>query len=100
MAQMLFGRKNNRQIFVDAETMKEKVREAIDKPQYNVMDFYYTEGICQRVARSFLFEQITLAVIVFNSLWIAIDADYNDADVLIHSHAVFIIMENLFCSFF
>jgi hypothetical protein len=102
MAQMIFGAMYGKQngIFVDAEAMKNKVREAIDKPKYNVMDFYHTEGFCQRVARSFAFEQLTLAVILLNAIWIAIDADHNEADVLIDADPGFIIVENVFCTYF
>jgi len=105
IGQMLFGAlsrkgEKGKAGFPDAEAMKAKVREAIDKKQYNVMDYYYTKGFAQSIARSFPFENITLLVITINSFWIAVDADHNTADVLIEAHPVFIVAENLFCLFF
>jgi len=86
--------------FPDAAAMKDRVREAINRKPYNVMDFYWEEGFAQRIARSSIFDQITLVVIAFNALWIAIDTDLNDAEVLINAQPPFIVAENLFCVYF
>merc|ERR1712232_507803 len=86
--------------FVDAALMKEKVREKLSKPKYAVADLYKDEGICQRIARSSIFDKFTLTVIAFNALWIAIDTDLNDAALLLEAEPTFIIAENFFCLFF
>jgi len=86
--------------FVDASAMKEKVRQNLTKPQYSVKDYYKTTGLFPRIATSAVFESITLGVIAFNALWIAIDTDFNEAEILIDAHPVFIIAENTFCAFF
>jgi hypothetical protein len=84
----------------DANTMKTRLQEALLKPQYDVVDFYHTEGRCQMIARSQLFENITLFVIAINSLWIAHDSDVNTATVLNQASTYIIVFEQLFCIFF
>lgn len=59
--------------FADAEAMKAKVRAALIKPQYNVMDFYKTRGPVQKIARSWVFENLTFLVIFLNAIWIAVE---------------------------
>mmetsp|Transcript_92028 Transcript_92028/g.269247 ORF Transcript_92028/g.269247 Transcript_92028/m.269247 type:complete len:635 (-) Transcript_92028:165-2069(-) len=90
-----------RAMFVDAQAMKEKVRQTLaGKQTYDVAEFYYTSGLPQRIARSPLFEYATLTVISLNAIWIAIDTDHNTADALFDSGAGFILAENLFCAYF
>jgi|EP00927_Polykrikos_kofoidii_P077160 hypothetical protein len=86
--------------FPDSKAMKEKLRENMHKPRYDVCDFYKTEGVFQAVARNQLFENITLGVISFNALWISIDTEYNSADTLVTALPVFVVAENIFCIFF
>eukprot|EP00927_Polykrikos_kofoidii_P008626 TRINITY_DN13597_c0_g2_i1.p1 TRINITY_DN13597_c0_g2~~TRINITY_DN13597_c0_g2_i1.p1 ORF type:complete len:568 (-),score=113.32 TRINITY_DN13597_c0_g2_i1:82-1785(-) len=85
---------------VDAAAMKEKVRQNLLKPKYDVQNFYWTTGIWQHIARHPGFEKITLFVIGANALWIAVDTDYNKVDFLLHAKVLFQLAENLFCSFF
>eukprot|EP00927_Polykrikos_kofoidii_P087148 TRINITY_DN9967_c1_g4_i1.p1 TRINITY_DN9967_c1_g4~~TRINITY_DN9967_c1_g4_i1.p1 ORF type:complete len:1068 (-),score=182.95 TRINITY_DN9967_c1_g4_i1:49-2856(-) len=85
---------------MDAAAMKEKVRLALVKHKYDVCDFYKTQGVWQAVARHAFFERLTLAVIMANALWIAVDTDCNTAEILVHAHPIFQIAENLFCAFF
>jgi len=61
---------------------------------------YYDEGLCQSIARSELFHGFTFAVIISNTIWLAIDADYNKAPILCQAALVFQITDNLFCAFF
>lgn len=86
--------------FGASEAKKQKMREALIKPSYDVANFYYSTGCMQSIARSSNFENATFLVILLNALWIAIDTDYNDAVVLIDADRVFFITENLFCSYF
>ena len=46
------------------------------------------------------FERITMAMIFLNAVWISVDIEFNDADILAEADAGFIVVENLFCSFF
>lgn len=97
-AQAKAGRGKN--VFVDASSMKEKVKEAVMKPEYNVMDFYKDEGRWQSIARSSIFENTTLVVVFINAIWIWIDTDFNSSETLNKAHPVFIIVENFFCAYF
>lgn len=87
-------------LFVDAEAMKARMRANLGKAEYNVADLYHTTGIFQLIARSQYFESIALIVISVNAIWIAVDADHNNAAVLIEADPVFQVVENLFCVFF
>lgn len=86
--------------FADAEALKAQARQALVKPQYNVMDYYHNTGVAQRIARSPWFENITLLVVCVNALWMAIDTDYNDATLLQEMQPVFICGEMFFCTYF
>lgn len=88
------------QMFQSNQAMKETIRKSIMKEAYNVFDFYHEEGIMQRIAKSPLFEQVTLIVICLNAIWIAVDTDYNKASMLIDAQPIFIAAENFFCFFF
>jgi len=92
--------KKKQGMFVDPKKMKDKLRENMKKPRYDVTNFYFTEGYCQEIARHHLFENITLGVIAFNALWISIDTDNNNADALVDADAIFILAENFFCIYF
>jgi len=87
-------------VFADAEEMKRVVRLACSNPPYNVQDFYWDDGFWQQIARHTCFENITLFVIATNSIWIAIDTDYNDAEVLNDADLHFQVVENLYCVYF
>jgi hypothetical protein len=89
-----------RAAFADASAMKDKIREAVTKKEYNVCDLYWPDSCCANVARSVLFEYATLVVISCNALWIAIDTDGNDAALLLHADPMYQIAEHLFCTYF
>lgn len=89
-----------RPVFADAAAMKEKLRAALHAPEYNVADFYHERGFWQKIARDHHFENFTLFVIAANSIWIAVDTDYNDSDVLIEADIGFFFGENAFCVYF
>eukprot|EP00929_Paragymnodinium_shiwhaense_P000664 TRINITY_DN100908_c0_g1_i1.p1 TRINITY_DN100908_c0_g1~~TRINITY_DN100908_c0_g1_i1.p1 ORF type:complete len:931 (-),score=212.61 TRINITY_DN100908_c0_g1_i1:151-2943(-) len=87
-------------VFADASAMKEKIREAVAKKDYTVADFYYETGILPWIATSQPFEYTTLLVIAFNALWIAVDTDGNEADVLLDAKPMYQIAEHSFCVYF
>lgn len=66
----------------------------------DMQDTYWSSGICQYIARSSTFEHATMAMIAANAVWLGIDVTYNTEILLINSAPVFIIMENIFCSYF
>jgi len=65
-----------------------------------MQDTYWNSGICQYIARSATFEHTTMAMIAANAVWLGIDVTYNTEILLINSAPVFIIMENIFCTYF
>lgn len=87
-------------VFHDAERLKDIVRKSISKTVNDVEFFYKTTGIWQRLARSQRFEQLTLAVIMLNSIWMALETDYNSEVIIFNAHPVFIVMEFFFCGVF
>jgi len=87
-------------VFPSSADMKAKVKESIMKPEYNVHDFYKKHGVWQMVARSTIFDNLTLCVIGMNALWISIDTDLNDAETLSEADVFFQVGENSFCVYF
>lgn len=94
------GLRDNKPVFADVAAMKQKLREAILKPKYNVCDYYKKDGMFQWIARHNNFEFLTLLIIAFNALWMAIDAEYNHEDLLSDAHVVFQVAEHFFCAYF
>lgn len=65
-------------MFADADAMRERIHENIDKKDYDVSDYYYESGCAQAIARSAKFGTLTLAIIGINAVWIGLDAECND----------------------
>lgn len=82
------------------EDLKKKARENLVKPPYNVFDEYYTTGYIQKVAKSLWFDNSTIAVVLLNAFWIAIDIDNNNAALITSADPIFQVMENAFCFYF
>jgi voltage-gated sodium channel len=89
-----------KQLFADAEAMKQKARDALMKPPFNVYDYYHRQGCSQQVARNPAFENTTFFIIFLNALWIAVDIDNNDATLITEADPLFAIMEYAFCTYF
>eukprot|EP00927_Polykrikos_kofoidii_P039742 TRINITY_DN34068_c1_g2_i1.p1 TRINITY_DN34068_c1_g2~~TRINITY_DN34068_c1_g2_i1.p1 ORF type:complete len:749 (-),score=124.82 TRINITY_DN34068_c1_g2_i1:244-2250(-) len=87
-------------LFGDVSAMKEKVRQTLLKPKYDVSNFYKKYGLFRKIATHNIFDKGTLVVIAFNALWIGIDCDYNDGDVLLRAKPVFQLAEHFFCFYF
>ncbi|CAJ1337877.1 unnamed protein product [Effrenium voratum] len=86
--------------FNDPDSLKKKARQALLKPPYNVFDYYHDTGIFQTIAKSLLFDYLSLTVVCLNAIWIAVDADLNGAAVITNAEPPFIVVENLFCTYF
>lgn len=86
--------------FPHCEEIRKSVSEALQQQVYNVEAFYKDTGCCQYLAKNEYFHLAALAVIALNTVWIAIETDYNKFDVLSQAPEVFIIVDNLFCTFF
>merc|ERR1719422_1180580 len=72
----------------------------MSKPEYDVTTLYKKHGIYQEIARSQVFEKLTLGVITFNALWIAYDTDENNASALVMAEPQFQIVEYVLCVYF
>jgi len=87
--------------YTDSEAIKRQVREALLRPDaYKVEMFYKESGYWQQVARHPYFETITLSVIAFNAVWIAVDTDWNKDSSLTSSATLFQVAEHFFCVYF
>lgn len=82
------------------DKLKEKATAAAMKRQYNVQDYYRDDGCAQRVAKSPLFDNLTIFIVLLNSIWLGVDADLNTAAVLWDAPPAFIVAENFFCLYF
>lgn len=80
--------------------MKRQMREVLISKPPTVEDYYHTTGWAQSIARSSTLETATSIVTLINIVWIAVDADWNDAPVISEAHPVFFIIENAFCFYF
>jgi hypothetical protein len=87
-------------MMIDKDKMKDAIRQNMMKEPYDVCSFYKNTGRCQKIARSSVFENTTLAVIAFNALWMWVDTDLNNAASLFDAHPVFQSAEHLFCAYF
>jgi len=83
-----------------ADKLKQKAIEASMRPPYSVSDYYWETGYCQRVAKSVIFENTTLFIVFLNAIWIAIDTDNNSAAIIVEADTIFVIVENMFCTYF
>jgi hypothetical protein len=90
----------SRQIFANADQMKEQVQQAILQPDYDVRDMYRTDGCFQAIARSSAFDVTGLSLILLNALWLGVETDHNDEALLVDADLPFILVENFFCTVF
>jgi len=87
--------------FADSEAIKKGVRESLLRPDpYHVSIYYKMDGIWGYIATHTLFENVTLAVIAGNAVWMAVDTDWNKAKSQASSEAIFQIAEHSFCIYF
>lgn len=87
-------------MFPDAEAMKQTVRRHLYKQPYNVSDMYKETGLFSLIAKSQVFEYVTLVVIAINAVWIWIDTDFNGESVLLQAPVIFQLAEHMFCLYF
>ncbi|CAJ1417754.1 unnamed protein product [Effrenium voratum] len=59
-----------------------------------------TEGRLAAFAKHPWFERTTMSVIFLNAIWISIDIEFNKADIISEADAGFVLVENLFCTYF
>ncbi|CAK9082572.1 Ion_trans domain-containing protein [Durusdinium trenchii] len=86
--------------FTPIDKLKEKATAAAMKKQYSVYDYYKDEGLMQRLARHPFFHNLTILVVIANSVWLGVDADLNTETILFNAHPAIIVGENFFCIYF
>ena len=59
-----------------------------------------SDGLLPKIAKSALLERATMLVIFVNAIWLSIDIEFNDADIIVEADAGFFIAENMFCAYF
>eukprot|EP00931_Biecheleriopsis_adriatica_P115140 TRINITY_DN90977_c0_g1_i1.p1 TRINITY_DN90977_c0_g1~~TRINITY_DN90977_c0_g1_i1.p1 ORF type:complete len:634 (+),score=153.24 TRINITY_DN90977_c0_g1_i1:268-1902(+) len=86
----------------NAQALKDQLKDELANPEkaYDVKKFYKEDGLISLIAKHPVFDNLTMAVIVFYALWMAIDTDYNTGTMLADTHPVFITAEQLFCAYF
>lgn len=88
-------------MFQNSADMKQAVRAELMKEKgYDVKNFYKQSGLFQRIARHTWFDNITICVIGLYAVWMAIDTDLNQAEVITEADPIFFVAEQIFCSFF
>jgi len=85
-----------------AQYAQDKVRmAAITEFDMLEMDVEAMKQSCwQRIARNIFFERISLAMIYFNAIWLAVDIEFNDSDLVMYSSPIFILAEVVFSIYF
>ena len=74
--------------------------EKLAEKAYDVTDFYVESGPVVRLCTSSKFENTTFGVIGINALYMGIDSDNNNADMIDTAHITFQLCESLFCIYF
>jgi hypothetical protein len=87
-------------MFPKVDDLKADVMASRLKHSYDVESLYHNSGICQSVARSEVFKDLILGVIMLNTVWIAIDTDCDHAQDLSQAKRLFQIVDCSFCAAF
>eukprot|EP00927_Polykrikos_kofoidii_P038926 TRINITY_DN33379_c0_g1_i1.p1 TRINITY_DN33379_c0_g1~~TRINITY_DN33379_c0_g1_i1.p1 ORF type:complete len:670 (-),score=140.12 TRINITY_DN33379_c0_g1_i1:270-2279(-) len=86
--------------FADPDAMKAEVRANLAKGQPKAVDIYKVEGFWALVARHSVFNNLSLAAVAANAMWMCVDTDHNDSELLLAADPIFIVVENIFCIVF
>lgn len=87
-------------MFPDLKQIKTLVGKALRHHVYDVEDYYWESGTSQAIARHDHFKDFMQLVILMNMVWIAVETDLNNADVLCNAAPMFQISDNAFCVIF
>eukprot|EP00930_Biecheleria_cincta_P073509 TRINITY_DN6079_c0_g1_i2.p1 TRINITY_DN6079_c0_g1~~TRINITY_DN6079_c0_g1_i2.p1 ORF type:complete len:781 (-),score=162.96 TRINITY_DN6079_c0_g1_i2:207-2549(-) len=88
--------------FENSSELKEKITDIIDRTNTtrDVKDLYKSTGLARQVAHSGRFQTLSLLLVVAYAGWVAVDAEFNDADTLDKADPVFQVAEHTFCLLF
>lgn len=102
-------RRNGRCIFDDGEDLKRELTEQFAKKRRTTnaiadatsrLNWIETESFASKLVTSRQFEIASFVIIVCNAVWIAIDADFNQATVITEAAWYFQVVEHTFCTCF
>lgn len=84
-------------LFPQTEDLKDSVADSLRQHLYSVEDLYHKTGMWQAVACSEYFHYVMTIVVALNTIWIAVETDYNKEELLCNATLMFQVCDNLFC---
>lgn len=84
----------------NADLAKEAIRKRAAEEFEMPSEVWKSDGLLPKIARHHLFGSTTMIVIFLNAIWMSIDIEHNPADIISEAPWGFVVMENLFCSYF
>ncbi|CAK0855122.1 unnamed protein product [Prorocentrum cordatum] len=86
--------------FFDAKAYAKNAEVTAWEGEYDEANLYKEDGTAQWLARHPAFTTVQFIVVALNIIWIGIETDYNDKEILYEADAAVQLVENLFCLFF
>ncbi|CAK0894242.1 unnamed protein product, partial [Prorocentrum cordatum] len=87
-------------VFVDASALEESAKQLAWDGDYDVAKLYHDKGTAQWLAQHPLFSTAQFLALLLNTIWIGIETDHNDKDILYEADLGIVLVENMFCLFF
>eukprot|EP00929_Paragymnodinium_shiwhaense_P114728 TRINITY_DN8321_c0_g2_i1.p1 TRINITY_DN8321_c0_g2~~TRINITY_DN8321_c0_g2_i1.p1 ORF type:complete len:838 (-),score=157.75 TRINITY_DN8321_c0_g2_i1:104-2548(-) len=81
-------------VFGGGETLRQQIKEALERRQYDVRDFYWETGIAQAIGRSAVFENFTMMAVMAATIWIGFTAEMDE------NSSTVVVVENTFALYF
>eukprot|EP00927_Polykrikos_kofoidii_P012897 TRINITY_DN15608_c0_g1_i1.p1 TRINITY_DN15608_c0_g1~~TRINITY_DN15608_c0_g1_i1.p1 ORF type:complete len:671 (+),score=144.35 TRINITY_DN15608_c0_g1_i1:243-2015(+) len=93
-------RRRRTTVFPSADEMKERVRRACFKEEFNVAQLYKHGSVFATIAQATWFENLTYLVILFNAFWMAHETDMRPSGILSERPVHLTVAENVLCFYF
>eukprot|EP00931_Biecheleriopsis_adriatica_P109244 TRINITY_DN8351_c0_g1_i3.p1 TRINITY_DN8351_c0_g1~~TRINITY_DN8351_c0_g1_i3.p1 ORF type:complete len:862 (-),score=182.75 TRINITY_DN8351_c0_g1_i3:160-2745(-) len=100
VCRMIETGKPRREFFKDHKEKLEALTRARDNEEESELESRYKDSFIGELVSNPIFFCISMAFVLFNALWLAIDTDYNTAVTLNDSPVEFQVVEHIFCAFF
>eukprot|EP00928_Gymnodinium_smaydae_P091146 TRINITY_DN74848_c0_g1_i1.p1 TRINITY_DN74848_c0_g1~~TRINITY_DN74848_c0_g1_i1.p1 ORF type:complete len:700 (-),score=101.70 TRINITY_DN74848_c0_g1_i1:68-2125(-) len=91
---------HKREVFTDYQRRRQQIVDNIANREFNVFDLYNDDSFFAAVARSAWFFGLSMGMVLLNGIWLWIDEDLNTAPSLVESTWPFVLIENMFCTYF
>ncbi|CAJ1340450.1 unnamed protein product [Effrenium voratum] len=88
--------KRRKERFADYQKRREQHHQEIEVPE----EVLHGTGCCAAMATSPVFFSCSSLMVILYTVWLGVDADFNDAPTLTSAEPIFQIVENVFCVFF